>query len=105
MTHDKVELTNTPNLVTSSYLDIVAEVVGHDATQDVERDVGACVTQMWIVIHSWTACVPGHFIGVIRNKLILVASEGVEDAKFGLFVCYDKKEWNWLVLMNNSWKR
>ena len=70
-----------------SYLDIVAEIVSHNAAQDVERDVGASVAHMRIVIDSGTACVPGNFVGIHWNKLVFIASECVENTKFWLFVC------------------
>ena len=85
-----------------TYLDIVAEVVCHDAAQDVEGNVGARVTQMRVVVHCGTTRVPGHFIGVLGNEFVFVACEGVEDAEFGLFVCCDKKEGILLALVNRS---
>lgn len=55
----------------STYLYIVAEVVGHDAFNDIEADVGACVTHMTFVIDCWTARIPRHLIWVLCTEYFL----------------------------------
>ena len=65
------------NLYALAYLDIVTEVVCHDPTQYVERDVSSCVSHMRVIIDSRSACVPGHFVRVDRDKKFLFPREGV----------------------------
>ena len=65
------------NLYTLAYLDIVTEVVCHDPTQYVERDVSSCVSHMRVIIDGRSASVPGHFMWVDRDKKFLLPRESV----------------------------
>ena len=58
----------TWNQKEATYLDIVPEVVGHDAPENIEGDVGSGVAHVAVVVHGGAARVPGHLVRVDRRE-------------------------------------
>lgn len=55
-------------------LNIISEVVSHNASEDVEAHVGLGVAQMRVVVDGWSAHVPGNQILVLSawHKQVLL---------------------------------
>ena len=56
---------------TGTYIDIVTKIVCHDAADDIEAHVGACMTHVRVIIDGWTALVPSYFFGIDWHELVL----------------------------------
>ena len=69
-----------------TYLDVVAEVVGHNPAQDVERDVGSGVPHVRVVVDGGPAGVPGHLVRVDRREEVLLPGESIKHSEPGLLV-------------------
>ena len=61
-----------------TYLDIVAEVVGHYTAHNIEADIGSGVAQMGRVVHGGTAHIPCDFIWVDGHEFILTFTATIE---------------------------
>jgi hypothetical protein len=66
-------------------LDTKAEVVLHDASDDVGRDVVLCMAQMGIFVHCRATGIPRHHFPcrIDRDKIILVPRQAVVDLESG----------------------
>ena len=58
-----------------TYLYVIAEVVRHNTTQDIEADIGSRMSHVRIVVDSGSTLVPCHFIRIDRHKFILHAKK------------------------------
>ena len=54
-----------------TYIDIVTKVVRHDAADDIEAHISACMTHVRFVIDGRTALVPSYFFGIDWHELVL----------------------------------
>ena len=54
------------------HLDVVAEVIGEQAANNVEADVGARVTHVRFIVHGGTTLVPGDLTGLNGFEFVLL---------------------------------
>jgi hypothetical protein len=90
-------------------LHIVAEVIGQNAADNVEADVGSCMAHMRLIVDCGSTLVPSDLVGVNRLKNVLIrkgkavaiayfgVGEGVKHSQFGSY----KQKWGQIKQVYN----